>query len=60
MRRSRALGDNYPDTLSSLHILGKALNDQEKYTEAEGVFRDAWEARNRVLGNKHADTLNAL
>lgn len=60
MRRSTALGDNHPDTLSSLHILGKYLNDQEKCTEAECIFRDVWEARNRVLGNKHADTLNSI
>ncbi len=41
------------------HAIGDLLMEQGSYREAEGVLRAAAEARERVLGPEHADTLRS-
>ena len=55
--RRRVLGDEHPDTLSSMHSLGMALRNQGKYGKAETLHRQTLEIRGRVLGDEHPDTL---
>jgi tetratricopeptide (TPR) repeat protein len=40
-----------------LHNLGLVLESQGKYEEAEAMHRRALEAREKVLGREHPDTL---
>ena len=58
--RRRLLGDEHPDTLTSLNTLGAILADQGKLDQAEQTYRHALEIRRRVLGDDHPDTLESL
>ena len=44
-------------TLITANNLATTLTDQAKYAEAEGVLQATLEARRRVLGSSHPDTL---
>jgi serine/threonine protein kinase/tetratricopeptide (TPR) repeat protein len=55
--RRRVLGEDHPDTLSSIHSMGVLLKNQGKLAEAENHLREALEKRRRVLGAEHRDTL---
>ncbi len=57
--RRRALGDEHPDTLTSLHELGDLFEWIGKLDEAAALHREALEVRQRVLGNVHPDTLSS-
>ncbi len=56
--RSRQLGDDHPDTLTSMSNLGLLYLQQGKYAEAEELLKEALAAYRRQLGDDHADTLN--
>jgi len=58
--RRRILGDNHPDTLSSLHNMGILLYREAKYDDAEVHFLQALEGRRDRLGDKHRDTLASI
>ena len=58
--RRRVLGDEHPDTLSSINNMGLLLQDQGKLPEAEPFYREALETRRRVLGDEHPNTLTSL
>jgi tetratricopeptide (TPR) repeat protein len=58
--RRRTLGENHPDTLSSLSRLAAAYVAQGKYPEAEPLVARALEGRRRALGNAHSDTLESM
>jgi hypothetical protein len=58
--RRRLLGDDHPDTLSSMSLLGSLLEIQGKPNEAEPLLSDSLERRRRVLGRDHPDTLQSL
>jgi len=55
--RRRVLGDEHPNTLTSINNLGGLLHAQGKLSEAEPYLREALETSQRVLGDGHADTL---
>ncbi|TVQ33075.1 MAG: serine/threonine protein kinase [Phycisphaeraceae bacterium] len=55
--RREQLGDEHPDTLSSIHDLGALLWSKGKLVEAEPYFREALEGYQRVLGDDHPSTL---
>jgi len=59
IRRVR-LGDEHPDTLSSMNSMGLLLVSQSKLTEAEPYVREVLETRRRVLGDEHEHTLTAI
>ena len=54
------LGDEHPDTLNSIGILGKLLQSLGKLSEAEPLLQQVLSGRRRLLGDEHPDTLNAM
>ena len=58
--RRRTLGDEHPDTLSSIYKLACLLQAQGKQAEALVLSRQALAGRRRVLGEGHPSTQKAL
>jgi serine/threonine protein kinase/tetratricopeptide (TPR) repeat protein len=58
--RRRELGDDHPDTLTSISYLGYVLWVQGSLAEAESCYREALEGRRRVLGDEHPATLSSI
>lgn len=54
------LGEEHPDTLSSMNNLGALYSNQRRLTEAEALFVQVLDARKRVLGIEHQNTLNTM
>lgn len=46
--------------LAALGPLALALERQGKFSEAEGLFRQAYDGRRNLLGRKHEDTLESM
>lgn len=55
----RALGEEHPDTLTSMDNLALTYLGQGKLHEAAELGKKAWEARKRTLGEEHPDTLTS-
>ncbi|MDP7572015.1 MAG: tetratricopeptide repeat protein, partial [Myxococcota bacterium] len=58
--RRKHLGDEHPDTLSSINNLGLLLHAQGKHAEAETLLGEALEGRRRTLGDEHPHTLISI
>ncbi|KAJ3573297.1 hypothetical protein NPX13_g4754 [Xylaria arbuscula] len=58
--RERVLGEQHPDTLTSLSSLAFTLRCEEKFEEAETLNRQALEGREKILGSHHPDTLTSV
>jgi tetratricopeptide (TPR) repeat protein/tRNA A-37 threonylcarbamoyl transferase component Bud32 len=58
--RRQVLGEQHPDTLTSISTMGSLLLSHGKVTEAESLFREALEKRRRLLGEEHPDTLTSI
>ena len=54
------LGQEHPDTLTSVNNLALLYQAQGRYGEAEPLYRRALEARERVLGPEHPETLTSV
>jgi hypothetical protein len=52
------LGEEHPDTLTSANNLALTLANEAKFAEAEVMLHATLEARRRVLGNAHPQTLS--
>jgi tetratricopeptide (TPR) repeat protein len=59
-KRRRELGDEHPDTLTSLGNLSMLLQRQGKLDQAEVLCREVLATRRRVLGDEHPYTLNSM
>jgi eukaryotic-like serine/threonine-protein kinase len=59
-RRQRVLGPEHPETLHSMYLVAKNLNDEGQYAEAESRIRKVLEVQARVLGPKHPDTVASM
>ena len=57
--RSR-LGEDHPDTLSSMNNLFNVLKEQGKWQEAEQLHREALKGMRPRLGEDHPDTLSSM
>jgi len=57
--RTRALGPDHPDILSSRHSLAYELGQAGRHDEALAAFSAVVEDRTRALGPDHPDTLTA-
>ena len=55
--RRRVLGEEHPDTITSINNMGVLLQSQGKLAEAEPYYRDALEKSRRVLGEEHPNTI---
>ncbi|MBE9540477.1 MAG: CHAT domain-containing protein [Proteobacteria bacterium] len=54
------LGENHPDTLTSINSLAYLYDEYGLYAEAEPLYQAALTQRQQVLGNDHPDTLDSL
>jgi serine/threonine protein kinase/tetratricopeptide (TPR) repeat protein len=58
--RRALLGDDHPDTLSSMMSLANLHLKQGRYDEAEPLYLKTLEDRRAVLGENHEETLAAM
>jgi len=58
--RKRILGDEHPDTLTSLEGMGYVYRLMGNFDEAMKCYRQALDTRRRVLGDEHPDTLKSI
>ncbi|NOS90117.1 MAG: tetratricopeptide repeat protein [Methylococcaceae bacterium] len=54
------LGDNHPDTATSLNNLAALYKTQGDYAQALPLYQQALDIRKTVLGDKHPDTASSL
>lgn len=59
-RRTKALGKEHPDTLTSMNNLAYLLENQGKYDAAEPLYRETLQLREKVLGKEHSNTLMSM
>ena len=58
--RKRVLGEEYPDTLSSIANLAFTIKFQICYEEAVSLMENCFDLRKRILGPEHPDTGSSL
>jgi len=58
--RRRELGDDHPDTLTSVHNMTVLLVAEGRADEAEAFALEALEGRRSVLGEENAETLDSM
>jgi len=58
--REATLGEEHPDTLTSVSHLGLVLERQGKYEEAEAMHRRDLKGSEKVLGPEHLNTLTSV
>jgi hypothetical protein len=58
-QRTRILGENHPDTLTSRHDRAACLADLGQFADAIREFETVLKARTTVLGADHCDTVDS-
>jgi hypothetical protein len=58
--RKRVLGDEHPDTLTSINNLASTYSKQGRWKEAEELQVQETQTRKRVLGDEHPDMLTSM
>ncbi|KAF8534119.1 hypothetical protein BDD12DRAFT_757914, partial [Trichophaea hybrida] len=58
--KKRVLGQEHPDTLTSVNNLASKFCKQGRLQEAEELLVQVMETRKRVLGQEHPDTLTSM
>ncbi|EWZ78435.1 hypothetical protein FOWG_17299 [Fusarium oxysporum f. sp. lycopersici MN25] len=58
--RTEILGEEHPDTLTSMSNLASTYWNQGRWKETEKLQVDVMEIRKRVLGEEHPDTLTSM
>ena len=56
----RVLGDEHPDTLTSMANLALTYSNQGRWKEAEELEAQVMETFKRVLRDEHLDTLTSI
>jgi hypothetical protein len=59
-KRKQVLGDDHPDTLTSMGNLASTYMNQGRWKEAEMLEVVVMEKRKQVLGDDHPDTLASV
>jgi lipopolysaccharide biosynthesis regulator YciM len=59
-KAKRILGEDHPDTLSSLNNLADLFRSKGEYDRALPLYEECLAKRKRVLGEDHPDTLSSL
>ena len=59
-KRKQVLGDDHPDTLTSMANLACMYTNQGRRKEAETLYVVVMEKRKQVLGNDHPSTLASV
>ncbi|KAJ6530021.1 kinase-like domain-containing protein, partial [Mycena vulgaris] len=60
LEKKLALGENHPDTLSSMYNLALAYSGLHKFKEAQELGLATMQKRKQVLGENHPDTLSSM
>jgi tetratricopeptide (TPR) repeat protein len=58
--RKGLLGQEHPNTLTSMNNLGSVLEGQGKYEEAEAMHQQALKGYKKMLGQEHPNTLTSM
>ena len=58
--RRRTLGDEHPDTLSSMNNLAETYRALGRMKEAAALHEKVLEASRRTLGDEHPHTLSSM
>ncbi|KAL8759342.1 MAG: hypothetical protein Q9184_003647 [Pyrenodesmia sp. 2 TL-2023] len=58
--RKRVLGEQHPDTLTSMANLASTYSNQGRWKEAEKLQVQVMDTRKRVLGEEHPSTLTTM
>ncbi|KAF2186641.1 kinesin light chain [Zopfia rhizophila CBS 207.26] len=58
--RKRVLGDEHPDTLTTMDKLASTILNQGRWKEAEELFLQVMETRKRMLEEEHEATLSIM
>lgn len=58
--REKVLGNEHPNTESTVNSLANMLENEGKYEEAEKLHRQVLSNCEKVLGNEHRDTLASV
>ena len=58
--RKEILGENHPNTLSTLHCLANSYSHLGDYRKALNIEIKVYDACKKILGENHPDTLSAL
>ncbi|MFN3078154.1 MAG: tetratricopeptide repeat protein, partial [Alphaproteobacteria bacterium] len=58
--RRRVLGEDHPDTLTSMNNLAVTLKDLEEHADARRLLEQVLAGRRRVLGDSHPHTLDTF
>jgi hypothetical protein len=58
--KERVLGEEHPDTLTSMANLAVTYRNQERWTHADELQLEVMETRKRVLEEEHPDTLTSM
>jgi tetratricopeptide (TPR) repeat protein len=58
--RRRSLGEQHPDTLTTMENLGGIYRREGLYTQAERLYTKVLRERRQILGGEHPDTLTAM
>jgi tetratricopeptide (TPR) repeat protein len=59
-RKTKVLGKEHLDTLSSMNNVAVALSDQGQYAKAEQMHRETLILIKKVVGKEHPDTLSSM
>jgi hypothetical protein len=54
--RKRVLGQEHPQTLTSMNNLAGLLESQGKYKVAKPIYEETLQLRKKVLGQEHPQT----
>ena len=58
--RKEILGNNHPDTLTTMNNLAELYSKQGKYLESEELLIECLKLRKEMLGESHPDTLKTM
>ncbi|KAK9384145.1 hypothetical protein V1515DRAFT_576687 [Lipomyces mesembrius] len=58
--RKTVLGEEHPDTLTSMNNLADLFHSQGKYEAAEPLYKETLRLSKKVLGEEHPDTLTSM
>mmetsp|Transcript_3312 Transcript_3312/g.5090 ORF Transcript_3312/g.5090 Transcript_3312/m.5090 type:complete len:102 (-) Transcript_3312:93-398(-) len=59
-KQKATLGDDHPNTLTSMNDLALLYQDQGKYNAAEPLYVECLEKRKATLGDDHPNTLTSM
>jgi tetratricopeptide (TPR) repeat protein len=59
-KRKDVLGENHPNTITSMNNLASLYQRQGRYEEAERLYLECWSKSKDALGENHPHTLTSI